>query len=98
MLRAMGFGAGVVRRAFLVEAAFIAIQGSIIGISLGMVTAYEVVVNSSTFGDQDLPFRVPWLSLAFVLLGPLLASLLAAAAPATQAARIKPAVALRIAD
>ena len=98
MLRAMGFSAGVVRRAFLVEAAFIAIQGSVIGIGLGMLTAYQVVVNSTTFGEQELPFQVPWASLALILFVPLLASLAAAAAPATQAARIKPAVALRVAD
>jgi putative ABC transport system permease protein len=98
MLRAMGFGAGVVRRAFLVEAAFIAIQGALIGIGLGLLTSYEVVVNSSTFGDQSLPFQVPWLAVSMILIVPLVASLLAAAAPATQAARIKPAVALRIAD
>jgi len=98
MLRAMGFGRGVVRRAFLVEAAFIAVQGSIIGISLGLLTSYEVVVNSSTFGDEPLPFEVPWFTLMLILVLPLLASLAAAAVPATQAARIEPAVALRIAD
>jgi putative ABC transport system permease protein len=98
MLRAMGFSAGVVRRAFLVEAAFIAVQGALIGIGLGMLTAYMVVVHSTTFGDQRLPFEVPWAALGFILVVPLAASLLAAAAPASQAARIKPAVALRIAE
>lgn len=98
MLRAMGFGRGVVRRAFLVEAAFIAVQGSVIGIALGLLTSYEVVVNSSTFGDEPLPFQVPWFALVLILVLPLLASLAAAAVPATQAARIDPAVALRIAE
>jgi putative ABC transport system permease protein len=98
MLRAMGFPARVVRRAFLLEAAFVALQGSLIGIGLGLLTAYEVLVNSSTFGDQPLPFAVPWVALAVILVAPLLASLVATAAPATQAARIRPAAALRIAD
>jgi putative ABC transport system permease protein len=98
MLRAMGFSSGVVRRAFLVEAAFIAVQGSLIGIALGLVTTYEVAVNSSTFGELALDFQVPWSTIGLIFVVPLLASLLAAAVPATQAARIKPAVALRIAD
>ena len=97
MLRAMGFPARVVRRAFLIEATFIAAQGIVIGGALGLVTGFSVLSNSTTFGDKALPFTVPWGVIA----------LLAAAAgrvaarrrrPATQASRIKPAVALRIAD
>jgi putative ABC transport system permease protein len=98
MLRAMGFPSRVVRRAFLVEAGFIALQGAVIGVVLGLLTAYQVMVSSSTFGDQKLPFDVPWGVLALIVIVPLLASLLAAAVPATQAARIKPAVALRVTD
>lgn len=98
MLRAIGFPSRVVRRAFLVEATFIALQGSIIGIGLGLLTTYEVAVNSSTFGEQKMAFEVPWVALVVILVVPLAASLLAVAAPASQAAHIKPAVALRIAD
>jgi putative ABC transport system permease protein len=45
-----------------------------------------------------IPFIVPWFGLAVILALPLLASLAVTVWPATRAARIKPAVALRIAD
>ena len=48
MLRAMGFSAAVVRRAFLLEAVFIAAQGVALGIGLGMLTSYQVLTNSET--------------------------------------------------
>ncbi|MEY2422744.1 MAG: putative transport system permease protein [Acidimicrobiaceae bacterium] len=98
MLRAMGFPAHVVRRAFLIEATFIAAQGIVIGGALGLVTGFSVLSNSTTFGDKALPFTVPWAVIGLLAVAALAASLLAVAAPATQASRIKPAVALRIAD
>lgn len=98
MLRAIGVSSAVIRRAFLFEATFIAAQGIVIGVGLGLVTAYQLLVNSDTFGDADLPFAVPWLTLVVVVLVPLAASLAATIAPAAQAARITPAAALRIAD
>ena len=98
MLRAMGFRSRTVRAAFLFEAGFIAAQGIAIGVALGLVTSWTLLVNSSAFGEQDLGFAVPWPALAGVVAVPLLASLLAAAVPASRAAAIQPAVALRIAD
>jgi putative ABC transport system permease protein len=98
MLRAMGFPARTVRRAFLIEAAFIAAQGVVIGGALGLVTGFSVLSNSSTFGDKSLPFTVPWLTVAGLGAAALGASLLAVAGPARHASRIKPAVALRISD
>ena len=57
MLRAMGFPAAVVRRAFLLEASFVAVQGIVIGIVLGLVTAWQVMTNSDAFGSQGLDLR-----------------------------------------
>ena len=98
MLRAMGVRAPTVRRAFMIEAGFLAVQGIVIGIGLGALSAYQVLVNSTTFGEQTLEFAVPWPALAIISLVPLVVSLLAAARPANRAAGIRPAVALRIAD
>jgi putative ABC transport system permease protein len=98
MLRAMGFAASTVRRAFVAEAAFIALQGIVVGIGLALLTSYSVLTNSGAFGDQALPFKVPWTALLVVFAVPLGASLLAAAGPAQAASRIRPAVALRVAD
>jgi ABC-type lipoprotein release transport system permease subunit len=69
-----------------------------VGAVLGTITAYEVLTNSSTFGDQPLPFDVPVVALATVCAIPLLASVGAALLPANRASRIRPAAALRVAD
>jgi len=98
MLRAMGFTSSVVRRAFLVEASFVAVLGILLGVSLGLVTSWSLLTQSAAFGDQPLPFSVPWGALAVLVVVPLGASLLAAFVPAAQASRIMPAAALRIAE
>lgn len=96
MLRAIGFSARVVRRAFLAEAGFVAVQGIVLGIGLGLVVSYQML-QSDVMGDP-LPFTVPWLAVAVLLLVPGAAAMLAALAPAAQASRIQPAAALRIAE
>lgn len=98
MLRAMGFPSRVVRQAFLVESAFLAIQGVVMGTVLALVTSYNMLTNSDSFGGQTLEFAIPTVSIIVVSTIALVASLAAANFPAGQAARIKPAVALRIAD
>jgi putative ABC transport system permease protein len=98
MLRAMGFPTGVVRRAFLIESTFVATQGILVGIVLALVVSYQLLVNSNTFGDTAVAFEVPWGSLILLFVIALGGSLLATFAPANQASKIKPAVALRIAD
>jgi putative ABC transport system permease protein len=96
VLRALGFQAAVVRRAFLAESAFVAAEGIFIGTGLALVTAWRLVGND-TFGAA-LDFSVPVAQLAVLVLGTFVASLIATVTPAQQASRIKPAVALRIAD
>ncbi|MHB8670583.1 MAG: ABC transporter permease [Acidimicrobiales bacterium] len=96
MLRAMGFSRGVVRAAFLSEATFIATQGVVIGAALAIVTSYELLTSSKSFGNQHLAFGVPWLELTALLLTALGASVVFTLAPAIQASRVLPAVALRM--
>ena len=98
MLRAMGFSSRIVRQAFMFEATFLAVQGIILGTVLALVTSYNLLSNSSTFGGDNIDFRIPWPNILVVSAIALVASLAAAAFPARQASRIKPAVALRIAD
>ena len=58
-----------------------------------------MLTNSDTFGGQSIKFRDPdGRASAIVSIVALVASLVAANFPAGQASRIKPAVALRIAD
>ena len=98
MLRAMGFQSSVVRRAFLLEATFIAAQGILVGVTLGLLTAWSVMTNSEAFSAEAIEFSIPWATIVVLLVAPMLGSLLGVLAPATTASRIRPAVALRIAD
>lgn len=95
VMKAIGTSSTVVRRSFLVESGFVAAQGVVIGAALGLVSAYQVIVNSSTFGESDLSFVWPWVGLAVALVIPTVAALIAAAAPANRAAALNAAVALR---
>jgi putative ABC transport system permease protein len=96
VLRALGYPSAAVRRAFLVESAFVAAEGIFIGTALALATAWQIVGND-TFGD-DLPFAVPWGEVAVLVVVTFVVSLLATDATAQQASRIKPEVALRLAD
>lgn len=96
ILRSLGFEAGAVRKAFVAESAFVALEGILIGSSLAILTAWRLVSNE-TFGE-GLAFSIPWLQLGVLVVGTFVASLLATATPAQQASRIRPAVALRLAD
>ena len=97
-LRAMGLQGRVVSQAFLIEALFIAGGGVAIGTSLALITAYQVVVNSSAFSLSSDSFTIAWVPLILIAIVPTFFALLAASQPARAVGRIRPAVALRIAD
>jgi putative ABC transport system permease protein len=96
MLRALGFGWRTIGRSFAIESGFIAVEGTLIGAGLALLTISNIVANTDVFGDMR--FTVPWISLLVLLVGTVAASLLATTWPAIQATRIKPAVALRTTD
>jgi putative ABC transport system permease protein len=96
VLRSLGFSGVAIRRAFMAESSFVALEGIGVGLGLALVTAWRTV-DSHAFG-QGLTFSVPWLELLVLVAATFAASLLATAAPALQAARIRPAVALRVSD
>ena len=96
ILRSLGFEAGAVRRAFVAESAFVALEGIVIGAALALVTSWRLIGNG-TFGGR-LAFSIPWVPMLLLLVGTFVASLIATATPAQQASRIRPAVALRMTD
>jgi putative ABC transport system permease protein len=98
VLRALGFQAGTVQRAFLTESSFVALEGILLGAALGLVTTYLLFQNDPSFDNASIGFPVPWMSIAVLVIATALASLAATAWPARKASRIRPAVALRIAD
>jgi putative ABC transport system permease protein len=95
-LRALGFPSKTIGRSFGVETGFIALQGTLIGATLALLTLYTLVTRSDAMGD--VPFAVPWIPLVVLLVATVSASLLATVAPAVSASRIRPAVALRTTD
>lgn len=98
MLRTIGFSDDVVRRVFLVEAAFIAFQGIATGIGLGLVVSYQMLSRTASLGGEALPFAVPWPTIGALAAIPFVASLAVALIPASQASNIEPAQVLRIPD
>lgn len=95
-LRAIGFGKRAVGRSFAIETAMVALEGTLIGCVLALVTLYDIVALSDSFGEMT--FSIPYLPLAVLLLGTVTASLLATVWPTIAASRIRPAVALRMTD
>lgn len=97
VLRALGFMPARVGASFLIEAGFVALEGIVIGVVLATITAYNLVTSTTILGTA-LPFSVSELEVLQLVLATLAVSLLATLVPAYRASRIKPAVALRIAD
>ena len=96
VLRSLGFMVKQVRRAFVLESGFVALEGILVGTVLALVTASQLV-GTGEFGE-DVAFIIPWGNLAVLTIGSLIASVLATAWPAQEASKIPPAAALRIGD
>jgi putative ABC transport system permease protein len=96
VLRALGFETRQVRRAFVAESSFVALEGILLGTALALISTWRLL-TSGAFGD-GLEFAVPFGSLAVIITLAFLATLAATAGPAQQASKIRPAVALRITD
>lgn len=99
-LRAMGFEARQIGRSFLIEGAFVGLQGLTVGIGLGALVVFtqgKTDAVKEIFGYYP-PMPPPPLSVAILGLTLLLAALLASVGPARAASRIPPAVALRLVD
>ena len=53
-LRALGFGSRPVGRSFAIETGFVAVEGTVIGAVLALVTLYDIVAMSDSFGQMTL--------------------------------------------
>lgn len=96
VLRSLGFVPGMIARSFIIESAYTALAGVAVGTTLALITAQQLI-NNGDFGE-GVEFIVPWGELAILATASLIGSLLATVWPARQAARVPPAVALRISD
>ena len=95
MLAAIGVPVNQTQRAFLIEASFIGIQGVLLGIGLGLVSAWQILTRTTAF-EEDLRFDVPVLWLLGLTVIAVAASMASAIVPARRAGNIPPAVALRV--
>jgi len=98
VLRALGFRARTVRRAFLAESTFIALEGVVVGTVLGVLTTWLLYQNSPAFGTLTVAFPIAWGPIAVTVGATLLASLAATVLPARRAAGVRPALAVRVAE
>ena len=98
MLRALGFRARTVARSFLLESGLIAFEGIVLGCVLGVLTTWLMYQKSAAFDGIHNGFPIAWATLGLLATATFAASLLATIGPARRAAKIKPAVAVRVAD
>jgi putative ABC transport system permease protein len=96
IMRAIGSSSGQVRRAFLAESALIGLLASVVGLAAGACLAMVLtwVINLAFFG-WTVQLRYPWDLMAWTPVWIIAAAALAGLLPATRAARIRPATALR---
>jgi putative ABC transport system permease protein len=96
VLRALGFRTGTVHRSFMLESSFIALEGILLGVGLSLLTSWLLVRNSSAFEGLQSGFVIDWLTIVLLVACTFAASLLVTAGPARRAARILPALAVRV--
>jgi ABC-type antimicrobial peptide transport system permease subunit len=96
VLRAIGFRRRMVQLSFLLESSFVALTSIIVGTGLGIAVAYNVIDNSrQTPSWADMPFNVPWVTLAIIFAAVFAVAMATTWAPARRASRVYPAEALR---
>lgn len=98
MLKAIGIPSRVVSRSFVAESTFVALEGIVAGVALGLVTSYNIFKSTMAQQVSDPVFDIPAAEVILMTSVALVASLLFTFWPARTASRVQPAVALRIAD
>ncbi len=96
VLRALGFQAKTIGRAFVIETGIIVVLGSVAGAILGLIVSYTLTQDEEmTGGVEGVSFTVPWMTLVITLGLAIGMALLMSWLPARQASRTLPAEALR---
>ena len=89
LLKALGASGAQVRALFFTEAVLLAMTGAVAGLLVGTIGQQAI---SSVF--PDIPFTTPWWALIAAPLTALVTAVLFSVAPAQQAARLDPVLAL----
>ncbi len=101
ILRSLGFPANAVGRSLIYESLIVALQATLLGVSLSMITAFNLVEGSDMFYaifGSPASFSVPVAPIAVLVVITIVGALLATMGPAWSATRLKPAIGLRVAD
>ena len=94
VLRAIGFRSSMIRAQFLIESSFITLLGIVVGIFLGILQSWLIVLEISK-ELEGAKFVVPIADVGVLIGFTILASILASVIPANQASKTYPAEALR---
>jgi putative ABC transport system permease protein len=97
VLRALGFGKRTVASSFLVEASFVAVSGTLMGVGIALIATWGLTTSGASWAE-GLQYGVAWQDIGLIVGLAVLAALAAAVFPARAASDIRPAVALRLAD
>ena len=94
MLRALGFRSRMVLIQFLLEASFVTLIGTVLGLVLGTMTSWNIF-NELAQQTDGLRFDIPWINVFIIVGVAWVFSIAMTTLPALQAGRIYPAEALR---
>ncbi len=94
IMRAIGYRARMVRIQFIMEALFITVIGTGLGLALGALLSWSFLDDFSEQA-QGLEFSIPWFTVTAVVTITIIAALITTYVPARQASQIYPAEALR---
>jgi putative ABC transport system permease protein len=96
VMRAIGFRSRMVQAAFLLESSFVALTAIVVGTTLGLLLAWNIILDTRQQRSwENLTLVVPWANLAVIFLVVYVVALAATFLPALRASRILPAEALR---
>jgi putative ABC transport system permease protein len=95
MLRAIGFGRGMVTAAFLAESLFVTTLGIVAGVATSVVLARNLLADDQFQAGGGATYVVPWDQIALFAGVALVAALAMTIIPSRQAGRVMPAEALR---
>ncbi len=101
ILRSLGFASKAVGRSLVYESLIVALQATVLGVSLSMITTYNLVEGSDLFYalfGSPAHFSVPVPTLSILIAVTVVGALGATIGPAWSATKLKPAIGLRIAD
>jgi ABC-type lipoprotein release transport system permease subunit len=97
VLRAIGLSKGTVALSFIIEASFVAVAGTLMGVAIALVSSWGLTTTDASWA-RGFEYGIAWSDIVIVVALAVFASLVAAVLPARAASDIRPASALRIAD